>query len=138
MSSTTIETNNESLPTTIPTLEEQIKIVKNKLLNEFETISKSLNDIENQIKVNTTEPKITSIPIIDTEPTLQENHCLECIDYKEILIQGILRFIEKVIRFFVSFFSQITNILPIIFILYRISSIITPMKLQTTIKPIII
>lgn len=136
----TIETNTEPIHTTKPTLEEQVQNVKHKLLQEFETISKSLSDLETQIKVNTTETKITQpSPTVDVvEPTVQENQCIDCIDCKEIIIQGIVHFIEKIIRFSVSFFSQIVQMLPIILIFYRITSFITPIKLTTPIRPIVV
>ncbi len=142
----TTENSTEPLPTTtpttIPTLEEQVQSVKEKLLQEFETLSKSLNNLEHQIKDKKTDaipPKQT----IDVEPKLQENQCVECIDCKEMLIQGLISFIEKIIRFLVAFFSQIMQMLPIVFIFYRITSLITPSKLISPIisspnKPIII
>jgi hypothetical protein len=146
----TTENNTEPLPitttTTKPTLEEQIQTVKTKLLQEFETLSKSVSDLETQIKTNTvdtttktTTPSITSQPpIVDVEPKEQTNQCLECIDCKEMLIQGIVRFIEKIIRFIVSFFSQIVQMLPIILIFYRITSFITPIKLPNACKPVVV
>lgn len=124
-------------------LEEEINNVKTKLLQEFETITKSLNDIESKIKDDT--KTVEQQPIkqdIKKEENKEDNkeeilnnldNYNECIDCKELIIKTIVNFFEKFLRFFINIFSHLLQVLPIFFLFYRITTFISPTKSIKTI-----
>ena len=114
-------------------LEEELNTVKSKLLQEFDNITKSLSELESKIKENKTN--------LEQEPIKEqpeEQNCkvkllpitYECctLDYKELLIKTIVNFFEKILRFFTSIFSNLLQVLPLFFLFYRITSLITTIK----------